>query len=214
MFTGLIQKVGRLVAAERASGGMRLTVGHSPWDTQIELGESIAVNGACLTVAATKPELFVCDILDETGNRTNLTGKTPGAPLNLERALAVGDRFGGHIVSGHVDGEGTLTDRRRTGRDWTFAFECSQSVMDDMIVKGSVACDGVSLTVTSLSANGFEVCVIPFTIEHTNFSELAIGDTVNLETDIIGKYVRRHMSDSDGHSKLTMDKLRDAGFVQ
>lgn len=213
MFTGLIQKVGRLSAIERAGDGARITVDHDPWDDPLELGESVAVNGACLTVAHVEPGSFACDMLDETAGLTNLPGKAPGAGLNLERAMSAGDRFGGHIVSGHVDGQGRLVERRRAGRDWVFAFDCDETIASQIVLKGSIACDGVSLTVSSVSATGFEVSVIPFTLDNTNMDALAAGDTVNLETDLIGKYVRRYLESGPGGSSLTMDKLRDAGFL-
>lgn len=214
MFTGLIQKVGRLSGVERVAGGARLIVGHDPWDEVLVPGESVAVNGACLTVAGSGNESFTCDLLDETAGRTNLADKPLGAALNLERALSVGDRFGGHIVSGHIDGLGKLTERRRAGRDWVFAFACDAEIAAGIILKGSIACDGVSLTVTSIAGGIFEVNVIPFTLENSNLGGLAVGDTVNLETDLVGKYVRRYLGADGGESGLTMDRLRDAGFME
>jgi len=213
MFTGLIQKVGTLSHVKRVTGSAVIVISHDPWDNPLEPGESVAVNGACLTVTHANHASFACDMLDETAGLTNLPSKSPGDRLNLERALSAGDRFGGHIVSGHVDGIGKLADRRTAGRDWVFAFACDEAIAAEMVLKGSIACDGVSLTVSAVSSAGFEVNVIPFTFENTNLGDLTLGSAVNLETDLVGKYVRRYLGAGAGSAGLTMDQLRDAGFI-
>lgn len=217
MFTGLIQKVGRLGSLSRMDGGCVLHVGYEPWETSLEKGESIAVQGVCLTVTTCdRPGEFACDVLDETVRRSNLGLKKSGNMLNLERALRVGDRLGGHIVSGHVDGTGTVASVKPTGRDHVIRIECGADLLQGSVEKGSVAFDGISLTVSAVGSSWFEVHIIPLTWQTTSLNELRSGDIVNIETDMIGKFVRRHLQTSqsqDTHSNLTMEHLEQAGFV-
>jgi riboflavin synthase len=217
MFTGLIQKVGRLTSLTRADGGGVLHIGHEPWETPLEKGESISVHGVCLTVTACdRAGEFVCDVLDETVQRSNLWLKKPGYRLNLERALRASDRLGGHIVSGHVDGTGAVASLKPRGRDQVVRIECSADLLTGIVEKGSVACDGISLTVSALGSSWFEANIIPTTWETTSLNDLRSGDSVNIETDMIGKFVRRYLQASqspDTHSNLTMEHLERAGFV-
>ena len=212
MFTGLIHQIGYLSRRETAEGGLRLVITGAPWNPPLVLGESVAVNGACLTVAQIQANNFAGDILQETIDRTNLGGKRPGALLNLERALRMGDTMGGHMVTGHVDGIGTVKRRQAKGRDWILQVACGAELLRGMILKGSIAIDGVSLTITELDDHSFAVNLIPFTCEHTALNELQAGDTVNLETDLIGKHVRRTLETQQAPTPLTWERLRDAGF--
>ena len=211
MFTGLIQIQGVLERRDRGQGGLRFHI-RAAWDRPLVEGESIAVNGACLTAADIQGDAFVCDVLEETVARTNLGGKQPGFRLNLERALKVGDALGGHWVSGHVDGLGRLLEHRRGGRDGTMRFACAPDLLRGLVQKGSIAVDGISLTVAGLDERSFTVCLIPYTWDHTSLGALNEGDTVNLETDLIGKYVFRYLQGRDVPSGITEESLRRAGF--
>lgn len=213
MFTGLIQRMGTLRSLERVGEGGRINISHEPWGDPLEMGESVAVNGTCLTVVGFDDTSFACDVLDETLQRTSLGGKDPGALLNLERALRVSDRLGGHIVAGHVDGTGTVSAVRQLDRDRIIEVSCSEELLLEMVVKGSITCDGVSLTISGLSGNSFDVNVIPHTWNETALSQLTAGAVVNIETDIIAKHVRRFLGAGSGESSISMDKLRDAGFM-
>lgn len=215
MFTGLIQRVGRLVGLARdGAGGARVTVESGAWTPALEHGESVAVEGVCLTVCEATGGVFVCDVLEETLDRTALAGRRVGCRLNLERALRVGDRLGGHLVQGHVDGVVELVERRRAGRDWVLAFACAPELAAELAPKGSVAIDGVSLTVAALAESRFDVHVIPTTCTDTTLGERLPGEKVNVETDIIGKYVRRYLETTrGGGGRLTLDDLVRTGFV-
>ena len=212
MFTGLIQQIGTLARRETAAGGLRLVIAGATWNPPLTLGESMAVNGTCLTLAQIQGNSFVIDILQETLDRTTLGAKRPDAPLNLERALRLGEALGGHMVSGHVDGIGTVSRRQAHGRDWILRVTCGIELLRGMVMKGSIAIDGVSLTITELDEYAFAVALIPFTCAHTALGKLKEGDTVNLETDLIGKHVRRTLETQQAPTPLTWDRLRDAGF--
>ena len=212
MFTGLIQQVGRVLRWERREGGARLSVRHEPWKAPLEVGESVAVQGACLTAAEIGDGWFRCDVLAETLARTNLQDRPPGAAVNLERSLRFGDLLGGHLVSGHVDGKGHVLRLDRHGSDWALIVECSGELLRGIVVKGSIACDGVSLTVAELASDSFTVAVIPHTWQHTSLRELGVGDAVNLELDMIGKYVYRYLAVQRPSKGIHMDDLRNAGF--
>jgi len=192
MFTGLVEGVGRLAARELRGGDARLWIdaGSLPF-THVQLGESISVNGVCLTVVAFDARGFEADASNETLALTTLGGLPVGAPLNLERAMRPDDRLGGHLVSGHVDGIGTvraITPDARAQR-WTFA--APSTLLRYIAQKGSVCVDGVSLTVNAVDDAGFEVALVPHTIEHTAFATTVVGDAVNLEVDLVARYVER-----------------------
>lgn len=214
MFTGLIEKVGELVGLQRTSDGGRIAVHCAPWPDSLVPGESVAVQGACLTVVEVRGDGFVCDVLEETLRRTNLGAKRPGDRLNLERALRADGRLGGHLVTGHVDGTGSVAAVRNTGRDWEMDVACAPEVCEGIVIKGSIACDGVSLTVSRVSEAGFGVNIIPFTWKQTSLSSLRAGECVNLETDYVGKYVLQYMRrTAQGRSSVSIASLRNAGFA-
>ncbi|MEI6970916.1 MAG: riboflavin synthase [bacterium] len=213
MFTGLVQKTGRLAALERRGSGARLTVGHTPWQEPLLPGESVAVQGACLTATVIRPDAFECDILLETLDHTALGSLAHGAVLNLERALRPADRLGGHFVTGHVDGVGTVSMLRRESCDWHIEVGCAKDLLSSMCEKGSIAFDGVSLTLVEVTAHAFGVRIIPFTWSNTALSTLHVGSQVNIETDILEKYTRAYLLQKKAPT-VTMERLRDAGYVQ
>lgn len=192
MFTGIIQRLGVIERVTMSGAAGRITLRpNRPFDTPVRMGDSIAVNGACLTVAAIEGDSFCFDVLKETFDKTNLGEKTEGSVVNLERALALGDTLGGHIVTGHVDGTGVVRSIEAVDRDWKFTIECARNLLMLMVYKGSIALDGISLTVAELLDDGFVVHIIPHTMEETDMSEFKPGTRVNLEADILGKHVQR-----------------------
>lgn len=192
MFTGLVEGVGRLVARESRGGDARLViaVGNLPC-ADVRLGESIAVNGCCLTVVEFDATSFAVDASNETLALTTL-GRLPiDAPLNLERALLPTDRLGGHLVSGHVDGLAIAVQHREDARAVRWRFELVPDLLRYIATKGSICVDGVSLTVNAVDGAGFEVALIPHTVAHTAFHALRVGDAVNIEVDLLARYVAR-----------------------
>ena len=212
MFTGLVEKVGEFVNVRQRGNGAELTIKHDAWDEPLVLGESVAVQGVCLTVVKCETESFTCDVLNETLNKTNLGSKKTGDYLNLERAMKVGARFGGHIVSGHVDGLGEISGISTSGDDHLIRITCGNELGEELITKGSIAIDGISLTVTAEDDGWFEVALIPHTWTHTSLSQRKKSDYVNLETDMLGKYVKRYIGAYTQKDTLTMDTLTNAGF--
>lgn len=213
MFTGLIETVGRLMAREPRGESVRLVVEGGRWSAPLVLGESIAVNGVCLTVAEFDGAQFSADLLNTTLARTALGVKPLDAALNLERALRVGDRMGGHFVTGHVDGVGTIEAIRPAGPDWRIRVRTTPELLRGMPPRGSVSLDGISLTLAETGADYFEVHLIPHTLRNTALTAAREGDAVNLETDLIGKYVAHLLGDSAGRPSVTLDTLRRAGFA-
>jgi len=190
MFTGLVEHVGRIAALERTDRGLRISVDAQPIAATAAIGDSIAVDGICLTVVDRTPETFSVEAIGTTLGRTTAADWSVGREVNLERALAAGDRLGGHFVQGHVDGVGTVTRVERVGEHVLLEVEAPEEVMEVTVLHGSVTIDGVSLTVNSLpSAMSLEVALIPHTWEHTNLRRLDVGDRVNLEGDMLGRFV-------------------------
>lgn len=192
MFTGIIEGVGRLARSENRDGDARLTieVGGLPF-ADARLGESVSVNGVCLTVVAFDANSFEADASNETLALTTLGSLAAGALLNLERAMRPTDRLGGHLVSGHVDGVGKVLDIRQDARAQRWRFAAPPALLRYIAKKGSICVDGVSLTVNEVDAAGFEVALIPHTVANTAFAQTSVGDAVNLEIDLVARYVER-----------------------
>jgi riboflavin synthase len=218
MFTGLIECEGVITRVERVSGGMRMEVYAPEFGRDMTIGDSIAVDGACLTVAKFIRGAFLADVSAETLSRTTLGGLQQGAKVNLERALRLSDRLGGHLVSGHIDGVGRLELRQPGGRFAVYQFHAPTSVMRYVVEKGSIAVDGISLTVAKVGTQGFTAAVVPQTEEITTLKDKPIGAPVNLEADRLAKYVERFVSgytaepDAPAHERRGLgEMLREFG---
>ena len=213
MFTGLVQQLGRMEQISFQGDAGRLTLS-ARFGTGLQIGESIAVNGTCLTLVEQSGNQLVFDVLQETFEKTSLRDKSTGTLLHLERALRIGDPIGGHLVSGHVDGTGELLRIESVGRDKVLTI-ASPKLISEIVPKGSIAVDGVSLTVVEVTpaGNTFTVHIIPHTWRETAFASLFPGSLVNLETDMIGKYVRAALGNPGERSAVTWDALRNAGFL-
>lgn len=196
MFTGLVEALGEVVAVESRPPGVRLVVRREEIARDAKLGDSIAVNGCCLTVVSLDEATLGFDAGEETLSRTNLGRLAAGSHTNLERSLQLGDRLGGHLVTGHVDAMGTL-DQRKDDADWSyFWFKVPRSLTRQMASKGSVTVDGVSLTLVDVEDKRFSVALIPHTLQVTTLGQLASGGKVNIETDLLAKYVERQLETS------------------
>lgn len=210
MFTGLVEALGVVTSVERTGGGIRLSIKPlSVMDFQI--GESVSVNGVCLTVVRNEGEV-VFDISPETMKSTNLGELRINDRVNLERALRPTDRLGGHIVTGHVDGIGTIMEKKPAGEYTFYTIQAPAEVMKYIVEKGSIAVDGISLTVIGFNDRSFSVAIIPHTLKATNIGAKGIGDRVNLEADILGKYVEKFLNKRKDSSQF-MTLLREEGFA-
>ncbi len=213
MFTGIIEAIGSVVSARSGGGGMVLSVDLKGLSGPIRLGESIAVNGVCLTVSKLAGTVAEFDVSAESVSRSTLVGLRSGAKVNLERAMASDGRFGGHIVQGHIDGVGTIAAIRKQVSFAEFSFSAPTELLDAMVEKGSVALDGISLTIARIEARSFTVALIPTTLAATIWSQAKVGDEVNIETDILIKVVKQHLDKIlPMKSGLSADKLRELGF--
>lgn len=210
MFTGLIETLGIIVSAERSANGMRLSVKPLS-EMEVKIGDSVSVNGVCLT-AKTIGKTLLFDLSPETVKSSNLGDLKANERVNLERALRLSDRLGGHMVTGHVDTVGTIKDRRQTGEYTLYTFSSSSETLKYIVKKGSVAIDGISLTVTGVDNQSFSVSIIPHTLTATNIGDKIRGDKVNIEVDIIGKYVEKLLAGNKSSSNLG-ELLREKGFT-
>lgn len=207
MFTGIIEEVGRLKSLSRGV----LEIECRTVLEGLKVGDSISVNGICLTATGFDDNSFRADVMPETIRRTSLDGLKVGSKINLERALRLGDRLGGHIVSGHIDGVGRIISIRAEGNAHVVTVGAARSILRQIVEKGSVALDGMSLTVIDVSDRSFGVSLIPHTMSATNFIDKKIGDVLNIETDLIGKYIERQMHFS-GSTEITKEFLISNGF--
>lgn len=209
MFTGIIEETGVIRAVQRGAKSAVLTVEAKKILEDVQIGDSIATNGVCLTVTSVRGSCFTADVMNETLRRSSLGDLTPGSRVNLERAMAVNGRFGGHIVSGHIDGTGTVVSVRRDDIAVWYTIRTAPQLMRYIVEKGSIAIDGISLTVAAVETDRFSVSVIPHTAQETTLSEKRPGVTVNLENDVIGKYVEKLMQKDSG---VTLEFLAQNGF--
>ncbi|MBO6304825.1 MAG: riboflavin synthase [Selenomonadaceae bacterium] len=208
MFTGIIEEVGRI----KNIGGGKITIAAKKVLEDINIGDSIAVNGICLTATTFDASTFTADIMPETVRRTSLFAAKSEDAVNLERALTPSTRMGGHIVSGHIDGAGEIVSLAEDKNAVLMKIKADNKILRHIVEKGSVALDGISLTVASVGANDFTVSLIPHTREITNLSDKKIGGVINIETDIIGKYVEKLMQKRDS-GNITKDFLFENGFL-
>jgi riboflavin synthase len=213
MFTGLIEDIGRITTIDRRGAAAVLTLTSALPVSEIAIGDSVAVNGTCLTVTAKSGTALTFDVSPETIASTTIRGLRSGNIVNLERALRLGDRMGGHIVTGHIDCIGKLARTSETDRNRVLEFTLPAETARYLITKGSVAINGISLTVNSTTATGFCVNIIPLTQVATTLSGLKVGDEVNIETDIIGKYVERLTRPWSSVNELSMKTLAENGFL-
>lgn len=217
MFTGIIEQVGRLGDRTLRPGGARVKIEAEALAGGMKPGDSIAVNGVCLTVVERSAISFMADLSAETLRRTTL-GKLPlGSVVNLERPIAVGERLGGHIVQGHVDATAVLLEKVVSGDGQVHRYGLPAEIRRYVVAKGSIAVDGVSLTVADMGADWFAVALIPETLRRTTLGRLTVGDEVNLEADVLAKYVERMLSVGHGAAvreapDLTVDRLRELGY--
>jgi len=212
MFTGLVQRMGRVEIPSQRTDGARVAIRHDAWEDPLVEGESVAVSGVCLTATNPEPDVFYCDLLEETIDRAGGRISRAGASINLERAMRAEDRFGGHIVQGHVDGTGVISAVGEAGADLVLCITAGPDLMRGLITKGSVACDGVSLTVASLGEESFDVHIIPHSREQTTLGEATIGEEINIEIDLVGKYIYRYLDGQSTRGGITAEDLRSAGF--
>jgi riboflavin synthase len=219
LFTGIVEEMGQIKKIQHGTDSARLTVEGKVVLGDVKLGDSIAVNGICFTVVSYNERFFDVDVMAETLRKTNLNELKPGDRVNLERALRVGDRLGGHIVSGHIDGIGVIERQQREDIAILTTIKAPPEVMKYVIKKGSVTIDGISLTVVDCTYHNFQVSLIPHTAKLTTLGYKKAGDQVNLESDIIGKYVERLLGfktdDKSGASKggLSLEYLAEKGFL-
>jgi|LGOV01.1.fsa_nt_gb riboflavin synthase len=215
MFTGLIEDVGTVRSLRQSSGGARLEISTQLPLSEVDLGDSIAVNGICLTVVELGSGSFVADVSPETLSSSSLAQLSPASSVNLERALRLSDRLGGHLVSGHVDDIAEVISRQNDGNATLFTFRAAENTLRYVVEKGSITIDGVSLTVNLVTQETFSVSIIPHSLVKTTLNNIKIGCKVNIETDIIARYVEKLMMGriSPSTGSLTMEHLAQNGFV-
>ena len=215
MFTGIVEEIGKIAGIQKGAKSAVLTIQAEKVLEDVHIGDSIAVNGVCLTVTSFEKNTYTADVMNETLQRSSLGSLSVGSSVNLEQAMAANGRFGGHIVSGHIDGTGTITQVKRDDNAIWYTIMAEASLMKYIVEKGSITIDGISLTVATVSDTDFQVSIIPHTQANTVLSDRKTGDVVNLETDIIGKYVEKLLQPQktpEKESKITLEFLAENGF--
>lgn len=219
MFTGLIEEIGSVTAVKAGKNSYQFSIKANKVLEATKIGDSICTNGACLTVTEMTSQGFTVDLMSETVEKTNFSALKVGSIVNLERAMRLSDRLGGHMVSGHIDGIGIIKSIDKDDIAWRIKISATSSVLLQMIDKGSIAIDGISLTIIKVEQDHFEVSIIPHTAKETTLLIKRVQDTVNLETDMIGKYVQRFVNQSNSQTKnqpkssVDMDFLAKNGFL-
>lgn len=217
MFTGIVEEMGAITSIEKTLAGTRLTILASAVMGDLKIGDSVSVNGTCLTVVTKGERSFVVEVSPETLSVTTLGVLTGGAPVNLERAMRLNERIGGHLVAGHVDGVGTIRSRHQEGNAICFTIEAPSDILRYCVTKGSITIDGVSLTINEVADHSFSIAIIPHTAKVTILGLKQVNDTVNLESDLIGKYVERLLQERSQLPKTTpvidKDYLAKRGLI-
>lgn len=218
MFTGIIEEIGHVAAIKKGVKSVVLTIKAKKVLEDTKLGDSIAVNGVCLTVTNLAKGVFMADVMHETMNRSSLSKLKVGDELNLERAMLAGGRFGGHIVSGHIDGLGIIAEINKDDNAYWYKIKTSEEILRGIVMKGSICIDGISLTVADLDNTSFSVSIIPHTRENTILFKKQPGDCVNLENDIVGKYIEKFCAfnidkDNKTNNGISMETLMLNGFL-
>ncbi|MEH7387645.1 riboflavin synthase [Bacillus sp. JJ1521] len=213
MFTGIVEEIGKVKAINGSQESIEMVIQAKKILEDVNLGDSISVNGVCLTVTEFTSDGFTVDVMPETIKSTSLRELRQQSPVNLERAMSVGGRFGGHIVSGHVDGIGKIVRKEPKGNAVYYEIEIPEELVQFMIYKGSVTVDGTSLTIFGLTENTFTISLIPHTLSETILHKKGVGDIVNIECDMLGKYVSQFMQRSFGNEKSTKSKIT-ASFLE
>ena len=213
MFTGIIEERGILQEVQRSVNCAKVTIQAKKVLEEIQLGDSIAVNGICLTVTSFTKDIFTADVMPETWRRCSISQLSKGQLVNLERAMPMNGRFGGHIVSGHIDGIGKIQGMKREENAVLYEILVEEKILRYVIEKGSIAIDGISLTVTNVTDKSFSVSAIPHTVQNTNLKERKKGEFVNLEADCIGKYVSKFLDVTKKEETITENFLMEHGFL-
>ena len=211
MFTGIVEELGTVKKIKKGANSAVFTIEAEKILDDLKIGDSVAVNGICLTVTACLENGFMADVMHETLRRTSLANAGPGCLVNLERAMPADGRFGGHIVSGHIDGTGKILGIKKDSNAIWYTIGTKAEILDGIVEKGSIAVDGISLTVAAVGKEFFQVSVIPHTREYTVLAVRKVQDTVNLENDCIGKYVKKYIAQTS-HSGITKEMLLQNGF--
>jgi len=215
MFTGIIEEVGEIKTIKRSQKSAVLSIEGDTIFSDLKVGHSVAVNGVCLTVVSLSNNTFTADIMSETLDRSSLGSLKSGSKVNLERAMDASGRFGGHIVSGHIDGIGFITSIKEDANAIWYTISCSDKLLCYIVEKGSITIDGISLTVAKVTNSNFTVSIIPHTAKSTILSQRSVTDKVNLENDVIAKYVEKFMinKSKSNNSNITSDFLKKTGFI-
>lgn len=217
MFTGIIEEIGTIQSVKRSHSSLTLEIAGTVIFDDLRIGDSVAVNGVCLTATTIGSNRFTADVMPESVKMTTLLNLSTGSKVNLERAMATNGRFGGHVVAGHVDGQGTIIGKDHVGNSIVFRITTDSDILHYIIYKGSITVDGASLTVSKVGPSWFEISIIPHTIGNTILQYASIGTTVNLETDIFGRYIEHFMKGPQEvptkGGKVTMDTLLSNGFL-
>ena len=217
MFTGIVEEIGTIQSVKRSQSSLTFEIAGSVIFDDLKIGDSVAVNGVCLTATTVGLQRFTADVMPESVKMTTLLNLSTGSKVNLERAMAANGRLGGHVVAGHVDGQGTIIGKDHVGNSVVFRITTDSDILQYVIYKGSITVDGASLTVSKVGTSWFEISIIPHTIGNTILQYASIGTTVNLETDIFGRYIEHFMKgstkESDTTGKVTMDTLLSNGFL-
>ena len=219
MFTGIIEGLGSITGYEKKAKDVRLTIQTNAFDcTKIQLGDSIAVNGVCLTAVETGTDYFVADVSTETLSCTTFTNLEKGSSVNLEQALTLATRLGGHLVSGHIDGVGIIKDRSEVGESTRFQVEAPRELCKYIVAKGSICIEGISLTVNAIEGQLFEVNIVPHTMTRTTLKNCQEGSRINLEVDLVARYLERLVMEGGNNilkgSGITLQQLQDAGYLK